>query len=158
MFLKKLSQGCVMQLCSRQVADLYLTDLTIAQKIAVFYGTLNHFLILYVADRSVVLFTAMWTLFAVAQVPPTVVPASPPPPPPPRVAFEGKGPQRRPQGDLKIAPQGGGGVDMDARRRRGGGVLEKCGSVSGPLFCVRTDVGAKGAGIQILARKFFFHQ
>ena len=52
---------------------------------------------------------------------------------------------------------GGGGVDMDARRRRGGG-LEKWGSVSGPLFCVRTDVGAEGAGTQNLARKSFFHQ
>ena len=27
--------------------------------------------------------------------------------------------------------------------------------MSGPLFCVRTDVGAKGAGTHILARKFF---
>ena len=51
-FLKKLSQGCVMQLASRQVCDLYLMHLTMAQKIAVFYGTLNHFIILYVADRS----------------------------------------------------------------------------------------------------------
>ena len=33
---------------------------------------------------------------------------------------------------------------MDARRRRGGG--EKWGSMSGPLFCVRMDVGAEGAG------------
>ena len=40
----------------------------------------------------------------------------------------------------------------------GGGGLEKRGSVSGPLFCVRTDVGAEGAGTQILARKSFFHQ
>ena len=62
------------------------------------------------------------------------------------------------QGDLKIALRGGGGGgDMDARRRRGGG-LEKWGSASGPLFYVRTDVGAKGAGTQMLARKFFFHQ
>ena len=29
---------------------------------------------------------------------------------------------------------------MDARRRSGGGGLEKWGSVSGPLFCVRPDV------------------
>ena len=36
---------------------------------------------------------------------------------------------------------------MDARRRRGRG-LEKWGSVLGPLFCVRTDVGAEGAGTQ----------
>ena len=50
---------------------------------------------------------------------------------------------------------GGGGGDMDARRRRGGGGLEKWGSVSGPLFCVRTDVGAKGTGTQNLARKIF---
>ena len=48
----------------------------------------------------------------------------------------------------------GGGGDMDARRRRGGG-LEKWGSVSGPLFCVRTDIGAEGARAQILAWKFF---
>ena len=47
---------------------------------------------------------------------------------------------------------------MDARRRREGGGLEKWGSVSGPLFCVRTDVGAKGTGTQNLARKSFFHQ
>ena len=60
------------------------------------------------------------------------------------------------EGDLKIALQGGGG-DMDARRRRGGG-SEKWGSVSGPLFCVRMDVGAEGAGTEILARKSFFHQ
>ena len=58
------------------------------------------------------------------------------------------------QGNLKIALRGG---DMDARRRRGGG-LEKWGSVSGTLFCVRTDVGAEGAGTQNLARKSFFHQ
>ena len=61
----------------------------------------------------------------------------------------------RTQVDLKIALRGG--SDMDARRRRGGG-LEKWGSVSGPLFCVRTDVGAEGAGTQNLARKSFFHQ
>ena len=66
------------------------------------------------------------------------------------------GTQGGPQGDLKIALRGGGGGGyMDARRRReGGGGLEKWGSVSGPLFCVRTDVGAKGAGTQNLARKF----
>ena len=56
-------------------------------------------------------------------------------------------------GNLKIALRGGGG-DMDA----GGGGLEKWGSVSGPLFCVRTDVGAKGTGTQNWARKSFFHQ
>ena len=37
---------------------------------------------------------------------------------------------------------------------RGGG-FQKWGSVPGPLFCVRTDVATKGAGTQILARKFF---
>ena len=49
---------------------------------------------------------------------------------------------------------------MDACRRRGGGGggLEKRGSVSGPLFCLRMDVGAEGAETQILARKSFFHQ
>ena len=46
---------------------------------------------------------------------------------------------------------------MGAQRRRGGG-LQKWASVLGPLFCVRTDVAAKGAGTQILARKSFFHQ
>ena len=61
-------------------------------------------------------------------------------------------------GNLKIARGGGGGGDMDARRRREGGGLEKWGSVSGALFCVRTDVGAKGTGTQNLARKSFFHQ
>ena len=48
------------------------------------------------------------------------------------------------QGDLKIALRGGGGG------------LEKWGSVSGPLFCVRTDVGAKGAGTQNFGPKKFF--
>ena len=51
---------------------------------------------------------------------------------------------------------GGGGHGRPPKEGRGG--LEKWGSVSGPLFCVRTDVGAKGAGTQILARKSFFHQ
>ena len=58
-------------------------------------------------------------------------------------------------GDLKIALRGGGGDDMDARRRRGGG-LEKWGSVSGPAFCVRMDVGAEGAGTQNFGTKKFF--
>ena len=39
----------------------------------------------------------------------------------------------------------------------GGGAFQKWASVPGPLFCVRTDVAAKGAGTQILARKNFFH-
>ena len=56
-----------------QVCDLYLTHLTLFQKIAVFYGTLNHFVVLYVADVSVVLFTAMWVLFAVAQIGPNIL-------------------------------------------------------------------------------------
>ena len=46
---------------------------------------------------------------------------------------------------------------MGARRRRGGG-FQKWASVLGPLFCVRADVAAKGAGTQILARKSFFHE
>ena len=37
----------------------------------------------------------------------------------------------------------------------GGGGLQKWASVPGPLFCVRTDVGA---GTQILARKSPFHE
>ena len=40
----------------------------------------------------------------------------------------------------------------------GGGAFQKWASVPGPLFCVRTDVAAKGAGTQILARKIFFHE
>ena len=38
----------------------------------------------------------------------------------------------------------------------GGGAFQKWASVPGPLFCVRTDVAAKGAATQILARKIFF--
>eukprot|EP00669_Euglena_mutabilis_P011079 TRINITY_DN574_c0_g1_i2.p1 TRINITY_DN574_c0_g1~~TRINITY_DN574_c0_g1_i2.p1 ORF type:complete len:782 (+),score=364.67 TRINITY_DN574_c0_g1_i2:3-2348(+) len=72
-FLKKLAQGCVMQLASRQVCDLYLTHLTAAQKITLFYGTLNHFLILYISDRAVVIFTAMWVLFQVAEIDPNII-------------------------------------------------------------------------------------
>ena len=68
---------------------------------------------------------------------------------------------RSPQspGDLKIALRGGGGGggDMDARRRRGGWGLEKWGSVSGPLFCLRT-LAPKAQERKILARKFFSHQ
>ena len=58
------------------------------------------------------------------------------------------------QGDLKIPLRRGGGVTWTPAEGGGGG-LEKWGSVSGPLFCVRTDVATKGAGTQILARKFF---
>ena len=59
------------------------------------------------------------------------------------------------QGDLKIALRvGGGGCDMDAHRRRGG--VEKWGSVSGPLFCLRTDVGAEGTETQNFGPKKFF--
>ena len=58
------------------------------------------------------------------------------------------------QGDLKIALRGRGGATWTPAEGGVGG-LEKRGSVSGPLFCVRTDVGAKGAGTQILARKGF---
>ena len=47
----------------------------------------------------------------------------------------------------------GGGDGMGARRRGGGGAFQKWASVPGPLFCVRTDVAAKGAGTQNLARK-----
>ena len=41
-------------------------------------------------------------------------------------------------------------------RRRGGGAFQKWASVPRLLFCVRTDVAAKGAGTQILAQKNFF--
>ena len=61
-------------------------------------------------------------------------------------------------GNLKIALRGGGGGVTWTPAEGGGGGLEKWGSVSGPLFCVRTDVGAKGTGTQILARNSFFHQ
>ena len=60
------------------------------------------------------------------------------------------------QGGPKLALRGGDG--MGARRRRGGGAFQKWASVPGPLVCVRTDVAAKGAGTQILARKIFFHE
>ena len=40
----------------------------------------------------------------------------------------------------------------------GGGRFQKWASVPGPLFCVRTDVAAKGARTQILDRKIFFHE
>ena len=40
----------------------------------------------------------------------------------------------------------------------GGGGAPEMGFHAGPLFCVRTDVATKGAGTQILARKFFFHE
>ena len=72
-FIKKLAQGAVMQMASRQVCDLYLRHLTIFQKVAVFYGTLNHFLTLYVADKSIMLYPAMWVLFAVAGISPNVL-------------------------------------------------------------------------------------
>ena len=58
-------------------------------------------------------------------------------------------------GNLKIALRGG---LIWTPAEGGGGGLEKWGSVSGPLFSVRTDVGAKGTGTQNLARKSFFHQ
>jgi hypothetical protein len=69
-FLKKLAQGCVMQLASRQVCDLYLTELTCAQKFALFYGTINHFIIIWISDHSVVAFTSMWVLFQLADITP----------------------------------------------------------------------------------------
>ncbi len=47
-FLRKLGEGCAMQLCSRQVCDLYVTHLTVLQKVALFYGSLNHFLIIWI--------------------------------------------------------------------------------------------------------------
>ena len=53
---------------------------------------------------------------------------------------------------------GGGGVTWTPAEGGGGGGLEKWGSVPGPLFCVRTDVGAEGARTQMLAQKSFFHQ
>ena len=68
-----------------------------------------------------------------------------------RVTVQGPVKEQQPDG---MSHRGGG--DMDARRRRGGGGLEKWGSVSGPLFCVRTDVGAKGTGTQKVGPKKFF--
>ena len=48
--------------------------------------------------------------------------------------------------------QSSGGAHGRPPKGRG---LEKRASVSGPLFCRTPDVGAKGAGAQILARKVF---
>ena len=50
----------------------------------------------------------------------------------------------------------GGGWHGRRAKEGGGGAFQKWASVPGPLFCVRTDVAAKGAGTQILARKIFF--
>ena len=61
----------------------------------------------------------------------------------------------RAQGGPKIALRGG---MAWAPGEGGGGGFQKWASVPGPLFCVRTDVAAKGAGTQILARKNFFHE
>ena len=52
---------------------------------------------------------------------------------------------------------GAGGGWHGCLAKEGGG-FQKWASVPGPLFCVRTDVAAKGAGTQILARKIFFHE
>ena len=60
------------------------------------------------------------------------------------------------QGGPKIALRGGGGGWHGRPAKEGGGAFQKWASVPGPLFCVRTDVATKGAGTQILARKFFF--
>jgi hypothetical protein len=69
-FLRKLAEGCVMQLMSRQVADLYLTHLTAFQKISLFYGTLNHFFNIWLSDKATFLFCAMWLFFQLAGVTP----------------------------------------------------------------------------------------
>ena len=64
-------------------------------------------------------------------------------------------------GDVKIALRGGGGGGHGHPPKEpggGGAGLEKWACVLGPLFCVRSDVGAEGAGTQNLARKLFFHQ
>ena len=57
-------------------------------------------------------------------------------------------------GDLKLLC--GGGVTWTPAE--GGGGVGEMGFRVGPLFCVRTDVDAEGAGTQNLARKSFFHQ
>ena len=64
---KKQAKGNIMQLTTRQVCDLYITDLTIAQKIALFYSTINQFLTFYIADRCQTFFAATLVLFAVSQ-------------------------------------------------------------------------------------------
>eukprot|EP00668_Euglena_longa_P002959 GGOE01003456.1.p1 GENE.GGOE01003456.1~~GGOE01003456.1.p1 ORF type:complete len:3098 (-),score=946.50 GGOE01003456.1:364-9156(-) len=69
-FLKKLAQGCVMQLASRQVAELYLTELTFWQRWALFYGTISHFLTIYITDLSIFVFAYMWVCFQLAQITP----------------------------------------------------------------------------------------
>ena len=60
-------------------------------------------------------------------------------------------------GGPKIALRGGGGWH-GRPAKEGGGAFQKWASVPGPLFCVRTVVAAKGAGTQILARKYFFEK
>ena len=45
-----------------------------------------------------------------------------------------------------------------AKEAGGGGGFQKWASVPGPLFCGRTAVATKGAGTQILTRKFFFQE
>ena len=57
-----------------------------------------------------------------------------------------------------FAGGGGGGMAWVPGEGGGGGAFQKWASVTGPLFCVRTDVAAKGAGTQILAGKNFFHE
>ena len=49
----------------------------------------------------------------------------------------------------------GGGMAWAPGEGGGGGGFQKWASVPGPLFCARTVVATKGAGTQILARKFF---
>ena len=61
------------------------------------------------------------------------------------------------KGGPKIALWGGGGGGGHGRpAKEGGGGFQKWASVPGSLFCVRTDVGAKGAGTQFWPGKFFF--
>ena len=61
------------------------------------------------------------------------------------------------QGGLKIALLGG-MAWAPGEGGGGGGAFQKWASMPGPLFCVRTDVAAKGAGTKILAGKHFFHE
>ena len=60
-------------------------------------------------------------------------------------------------GGLNIAPRGGGGGGGAWTPTEGGGEgrggVGEMASVPGPWFCVRADVGPKGAGTQILAPK-----
>ena len=69
LFFKKLAQGAVMQLASRQMCDLYVTRLMVLEKVALFYGTINHFINIWIQDVSIFAFTYMMVLYQVCPSP-----------------------------------------------------------------------------------------